>query len=98
MPGLLRLRVARRDPNAHLPRPHVLCADALWRCWRDDTVSADLGEVYLDDEWPHGLRCAQCNSLFVDGDRYSARLESFVDDTPLCLVVCVGCALAGEET
>lgn len=50
---------------------------------------------YVDEEWPHGLRCAACHELFVEGQPISERLDSMVDEIPICIVVCVGCAMSG---
>jgi RNase P subunit RPR2 len=52
--------------------------------------------VYREEEWPHGLRCAQCDHLLSDGERYSQRLHGFQDDVPILLVVCASCAVVGE--
>lgn len=55
-----------------------------------------FGHAYNDDDWPHGLRCAQCDRLMQEGDRFSERLDSMIDETPIALIVCVSCALDGE--
>lgn len=54
----------------------------------------EFGDPYVDEDWPHGLRCAECSCLIEEGDRYSQRLSSFQDDIPVVLIVCVTCALA----
>lgn len=57
-------------------------------------MSDVLGVLVETEDWPHGLRCADCNRLLEDGDRYSERLDSFTGDgVPLVVIVCVGCAL-----
>ncbi len=59
-----------------------------------------LGLLVHADDWPHGLRCADCRCELNDGNRYSERLTDFIDDTPAVVIVCVGCALTtnqGEE-
>lgn len=56
------------------------------------------GEVYHEEEWPHGLRCAECSRLFTEGERYSARLTGFQDDIPMTLIVCVGCAVSVDDS
>lgn len=50
------------------------------------------GKVYRDEDWPHGLRCADCDRLLREGDRYSERLTGFQGEHPLLLIVCAGCA------
>jgi hypothetical protein len=59
--------------------------------------SLTSGVVYHDDEWPHGLRCAECQYLFQEGERYSRHLHAFQDDVPILKIVCVGCALGFVE-
>lgn len=44
-------------------------------------------------EWPHGLRCWDCDTILDDGDLYSERLSGFVDETPAVEIVCVTCAV-----
>ena len=56
---------------------------------------ADGTLLHRDEDWPHGLRCAQCKRLMSEGDCYSERLESFIEDSPVCLIVCEDCALSG---
>lgn len=53
----------------------------------------ELGLPYVDAEWPHGLRCADCHDLMNDGDRYSEQLVSMADELPVVRIVCVVCAL-----
>jgi hypothetical protein len=43
----------------------------------------ELGIEYVPDEWPHGLRCIDCHVLFVEGMRYSQRLESIIPPEPV---------------
>lgn len=50
-----------------------------------NTVSAE--------EWPHGLRCMDCDTSLDDGDPYSERLGGFVDETPAVEIVCLSCAV-----
>ena len=52
-------------------------------------------ELYTDEDWPHGLRCAACDVLFVEGQPISQRLDSFVYDIPVVVITCVGCAMVG---
>ena len=57
-----------------------------------------MGEVYREDDWPHGLSCGQCPHVFSEGDRYSEALDAFVDEFPLVRVVCLGCATRALPT
>lgn len=52
-------------------------------------------QVFASEEWPHGLRCAACDREFVEGQPISERLDSFIDEVPLVVITCVGCALTG---
>lgn len=58
------------------------------------TASASLvsGEVYMEDDWPHGLSCSQCLHVFSEPERYSERLYAFLGDQPLVEVLCLPCA------
>lgn len=49
-------------------------------------------------DFPHGLRCADCDRVMEVGEKYSARLESFVDDIPLTVITCVPCGLAPTDS
>ena len=53
-----------------------------------------LGVPYVDEQWPHGLRCAECHRLITAGDRYSEKPVSIAGTIPVVRVVCVVCALA----
>jgi hypothetical protein len=50
------------------------------------------GEVYMEDDWPHGLSCSQCPHVFSEPERYSERLYAFLGDQPLAEVLCLPCA------
>jgi RNase P subunit RPR2 len=52
------------------------------------------GTVYHDEEWPHGLSCIKCSKILVDGDRYATVLDSFIDDIPVTIIICLECALS----
>jgi hypothetical protein len=52
------------------------------------------GIEYRDDDWPHGLRCGQCRRRIREPERYSEQLDAFVDDAPVVVIVCLGCATA----
>lgn len=58
---------------------------------------AEHGMLMSDDmivraeEWPFGLRCADCDIEIVEGERYSTRLEGMIGDTPVTVVTCVAC-------
>jgi hypothetical protein len=49
-----------------------------------------------DEEFPFGLRCADCDVLIEPGDHYSQRLEGFVDDVPLTVLTCVPCGYQSD--
>lgn len=51
--------------------------------------------TYAADDWPHGLRCSECDTLFIEGQPISERLDCFIGDMPCVVLVCVGCAMAG---
>lgn len=55
------------------------------------------GTEYVETDWPHGLRCADCDKLLGEGDRYASKLDSFIGDVPVVLIVCLECALAVED-
>jgi len=50
-----------------------------------------IGLKVKPKDWPHGLRCADCNRRLGKGDRYCTRLEGMVDDVPLVVIVCPLC-------
>jgi hypothetical protein len=50
------------------------------------------GEVYVEEDWPHGLSCGQCFHVFHEPERYSERLYAFSGDAPLGQIVCLECA------
>lgn len=56
-------------------------------------MSASLlaGEVYRDDDWPHGLRCGQCRHIFRESQRYIAQPDAFFEDALLTKIVCLAC-------
>jgi hypothetical protein len=55
------------------------------------------GVEYREEDWPHGLRCIDCDRLLADGDRYATRLTGFQDEIPITEVVCLECALNPQE-
>jgi hypothetical protein len=60
-----------------------------------------LGKPVIAADWPHGLRCAECDRELAEGDRYSERfygLTAPCEDgkcavRPIVLIVCLRCAL-----
>jgi hypothetical protein len=50
-----------------------------------------VGELYCDDDWPHGLACGQCRHVFRESERYIAQLDGFIEDTLLRKIVCLAC-------
>ena len=49
--------------------------------------------VVQAEDWPHGLRCIECDAILEDGSLYSERLSGFVDETPAVEIVCMECAV-----
>jgi hypothetical protein len=58
--------------------------------------------VYAAEDWPHGLRCMDCEALFADGQPIAERLTALTEyaDEPAFVVdvICVGCSVAGAVT
>jgi hypothetical protein len=54
-------------------------------------VASSLGRDFDPNQWPHGLRCVECDREIGSGDRYIERPIGFVDDTPALEVVCQDC-------
>lgn len=56
------------------------------------------GTEYDPDQWPHGLRCIDCERLLGEGDRYATRLEAISGDgIPIVEIICLECALSARE-
>lgn len=51
------------------------------------------GWAYDEADWPHGLRCMDCDRELSDGDRYTSRIVAFQDDIPVMEIICLECAL-----
>lgn len=49
--------------------------------------------IVTPKDWPHGLRCMDCDIGLNEGDVYSERLTEVVNGVPLVEVVCLSCAL-----
>lgn len=60
------------------------------------SATEELGIVYRQDDWPHGLSCMDCPHVFDEGDRYTERLYAFVEDVPMVEIVCLRCATAAR--
>jgi hypothetical protein len=70
--------------------------------------ASEKGEVMVQpivraEDWPHGLRCADCDTEMGDGDLYSEQLTGIAGesgDRPLFTVriVCISCGLGLRET
>ena len=43
---------------------------------------SELGLVYRDAEWQHGLMCAECPHVFQEGERFTSLLYAFSEDVP----------------
>jgi hypothetical protein len=59
-----------------------------------------LGHLVVSDDFPWGLRCAECGRRLRDGDCYSERLTSIMAcadggcrSQPVVELVCVPCAV-----
>jgi hypothetical protein len=70
---------------------------------RDDVSLEDATDLtYTDEAFPHGLKCIDCDHLFIDGERYSRRLVGMAEfagePANVCELVCVPCALSGAVT
>ena len=55
------------------------------------------GTEYKNEDWPHGLRCIDCDKLMQEGDRYATRLigmsEYAFEPAVVSEVICLECAL-----
>jgi hypothetical protein len=49
--------------------------------------------VVRPDDFPDGVRCAECHRELTDGEQYAHRLSAFLGDTPVVRIVCVPCDL-----
>lgn len=57
---------------------------------------APYGKKYREEDFPHGLRCIDCDRALAEGDRYATRLEAFTGDgVPITEIICLECALRG---
>lgn len=61
------------------------------------TTNDPMPNIMFGSEWPHGLRCMDCHKELTHGQFYSERLTGFTDETPVCEIVCVDCALPTNE-
>ncbi len=43
-------------------------------------------------DWPHGLRCAECSRIIVEGEALNERIEGFLDGIPILEITCMGCS------
>ncbi len=44
-------------------------------------------------DWPHGLRCLECDERLVEGMAYSQRLVAMAGKWPVLEIVCVPCGM-----
>jgi len=51
--------------------------------------------VVTVEEFPHGLRCANCDVDLPPGSPYTDIFDGFLGDTAACLLVCVDCEVLG---
>lgn len=88
---------ARQGKAACNPEPSARRSAATGRNPSPMSESLVSGEVYCDEEWPHGLSCGHCPHVFREGEPYSERLYAF-DELPLVVILCVGCATTPERS
>ena len=62
--------------------------EVMQACGKETTMNTVNGV-----DWPHGLRCMDCDTDLDDGDPYSERLTAFIDETPAVQIVCLSCAV-----
>jgi hypothetical protein len=55
----------------------------------DQDCAPDL--IVRTQDWPHGLRCGECDRVMNDGDRYAKQLVGMAGDTPVVMIVCCPC-------
>jgi hypothetical protein len=48
---------------------------------------------YHSEDFPYGLRCAECNEEFIEDQPIAEQLDSMLDDIPMVVLVCVPCGL-----
>jgi hypothetical protein len=58
---------------------------------------AELGLLYRESGWPHGLMCAECPHIFREGERYTTDLYAFSEDVAMVRVLCVPCATGSRS-
>ena len=57
-------------------------------------MSRHVTSHYVAEEWPHGLRCAECDHLYIEGETLHKQPHGMLEDgTPVLLIVCWDCAL-----
>jgi hypothetical protein len=49
--------------------------------------------IVTEEDWPHGLRCLDCNAELGAGTTYSKRLVAVFEDSPIVELVCAPCGL-----
>lgn len=47
--------------------------------------------VVTTAEFPYGLRCAECDVELPPGSPYTDTVDSFIDDVPVFMLVCIDC-------
>lgn len=53
----------------------------------------DLGMVVAANEFPHGLRCMDCDRELPEGTRYTERLSGVSGESFVVELVCLACGL-----
>lgn len=49
--------------------------------------------IVRPEQFPHGLRCMDCQVELKVGDPYSLRLDDIVSGVPVTEITCLDCAL-----
>lgn len=63
-----------------------------------DTPPDPTRLIHLAD-YPNGIRCIECHTVFRDGDAYCERLEGMAGEVPVVEIVCERCGMGdGEES
>jgi hypothetical protein len=62
---------------------------AVWKAWSEQALM--VGRVVAEEDWPHGLRCMDCDRPLRGGDKYMERLAGFDTGAPVTEAVCLNC-------
>lgn len=55
--------------------------------------------IYHEDDYEHGMMCGNegCEFVFSEGDPICESFESFIEEYPVVLAICHGCAGLARE-